>query len=178
MAKLFGVKLRALRRWHGLTQVDLAQRLSLASYTHITKLEASQRDASLDLIIRIAQLFGISTDYLLRDTLSVEDVGPSSLNLVPDSKPLLRLFGTKLRSLRLQKGISQTDLARQISVASRTHINNLEADRKIPSPELIVQIADLFGVTTDHLLLEAGESEPDKPCHLDKEDSCAGSRNK
>jgi transcriptional regulator with XRE-family HTH domain len=155
MPPLLGDKLRALRRQHGFTQVELAGRLSLASYTHITKLEASQRAASLDLILRIAQLFGVTTDYLLRDSLSVESPADSKIAPIIDEEALPRLFGIKLRSLRQRQRLSQTELERQLGIVSRTHINNLEAGRKIPSPELAVQIADLFGVTTDYLLCDA-----------------------
>ena len=53
MPSLFGRKLRVLRHQQGLTQVDLARKLGLSSYTHITKLEASQDAPSLDLVVRI-----------------------------------------------------------------------------------------------------------------------------
>jgi transcriptional regulator with XRE-family HTH domain len=55
--------------------------------------------------------------------------------------------------LRLQRNLSQVDLARQLGITRQGYISNLEAGRKRPSPELVVQTADLFGVTTDDLLL-------------------------
>ena len=35
------------------------------------------------------------------------------------------------------------------------YISNLEAGRKAPSLELVVRVADLFGVTTDYLLRDS-----------------------
>src|SRR5688500_18134362 len=73
MPTLFAAKLRYLRRGHNVTQVDLADKLGLASHTHVTKLEAGQRTASLNLVLRAADFFDVTTDYLLRDTIPVEE---------------------------------------------------------------------------------------------------------
>lgn len=70
----FGAKLRWLRERNGLTQANLAQRIGLASHSHIAKVESGQDRPSLDLVIRIASLFGVTTDYLLRDNVPVEAI--------------------------------------------------------------------------------------------------------
>ena len=77
MPHLFGEKLRFLRQQQRMTQVDLASKLSLASYTHITKLEASQDAPSLALVLRITHHFNVTTDYVLRDTIPVDAVAAS-----------------------------------------------------------------------------------------------------
>jgi transcriptional regulator with XRE-family HTH domain len=46
----------------------------------------------------------------------------------------------------------QLTLTQYLNLASQAYVSNLEAGRKVPSPELVVRIADLFGVTTDYLL--------------------------
>lgn len=51
-----------------------------------------------------------------------------------------------------QPRASQTILARQLGLTSRAYISTLEAGDKLPSIELLIQIADLFTVTTDALL--------------------------
>lgn len=172
MPRRFGEKLRHLRQLRNITQMELARQLSLSSSTHITKIEAGQREASLDLIVRAAVMFGVTTDYLLRDTTPVTmvaDIGrPSHGNDRPDPTykvelpavappvpdELWRRFGAQLRGLRQRQRWSQADLARHLGLASRAYISNLEAGRKGASPELVVQIADLFGVKTDYLLLD------------------------
>jgi transcriptional regulator with XRE-family HTH domain len=152
MPQLFGDKLRYLRHRQGMTQVSLAKEIELASYTHVTKLEAGQRTPSLDLVVRIADVFGTTTDYLLRDQVLVEEVQQSDRQLSRNYVGLSHLFGAKLRELRYQRGWGQTELARQLGLARRGYISNLEAGRKLPSIELVLVIADLFGVTTDDLL--------------------------
>ncbi len=152
--RLLSEKLRYLRQQSGMTQGAVAQQLLLASYTHITKIEAGQRAASLTLIIRMAHLFGVPTDYLLRDTVPITRVTVASTpRLHAQEQPMpLHHFGSTLRHLRVQYGISQTDLARRLGLARQAYISNLEAGRKEPSPNIVVQVADIFGVTTDYLL--------------------------
>jgi transcriptional regulator with XRE-family HTH domain len=160
MSRLFGEKLRYLRRQSGITQGELARRLSLASYTHISRLEVDRRTPSLDLVVRIAAVFHQPTDYLLRDAIAVEAATPSSFDAVTLPETTSRQFGTKLRVLRQRAGWGQTELARKLGLKRRGYISNLEAGRKAPSPELVVQIADLFGVTTDYLLLDHDAPSP------------------
>jgi len=73
-----------------------------------------------------------------------------------------RLLGEKLRHLRLQRNMSQADLARQLGLARQAFISNLESGRKYPSLKTIVKMSELFGISTDYLLkdgipLEAAE---------------------
>jgi transcriptional regulator with XRE-family HTH domain len=63
-----------------------------------------------------------------------------------------QLLGEKVRFLRTQRQITQVELAQRLGLARQGHISNIEAGRKIPSLDVVVQIADLFGVTTDYLL--------------------------
>jgi transcriptional regulator with XRE-family HTH domain len=89
---------------------------------------------------------------LLRDAVPVEGKAETGVDRYHASGTLPGRFGEKVRTLRLEKGLSQRELARNLGLASRAYISNLEAGRKAPSLELVVQIADLFGVTTDYLL--------------------------
>jgi transcriptional regulator with XRE-family HTH domain len=71
---------------------------------------------------------------------------------VSSNRPAQSLFGERLRDLRLKRDLSQSELARLLGLAARAYISNLEAGRKMPSLDLAMQIAELFGVTTDYLL--------------------------
>ncbi len=152
MAQLFGDKLRRLRHVRGMTQGELAEQLSLASYTHITKIEAGQRAASLAVIIRSAYVFDVAIDDLLRDSTPASAIRRWPIETAPRSGALMQHFAPKLRALRTGQHISQIDLAQQLGLARQAYISNLEAGRKAPSPELVLRIADLFGVTADDLL--------------------------
>jgi transcriptional regulator with XRE-family HTH domain len=154
MPRLFSAKLRHVRRLQKLTQSELAQYLFLASYTYINRLEADQRSPSLALVVRLAMLFDQRTDYFLRDTIPIEELQPSSIKPVSIEAQPMQLLGTKLRELRSQRGLSQTELTQRLVLSHPGHINNVEAGRRAPSMDLIIQIADLFEVTTDYLLLD------------------------
>jgi transcriptional regulator with XRE-family HTH domain len=70
-----------------------------------------------------------------------------------------RLLGEKLRYLRTQRQMTQVDVAQRLGLARQAYISNLEAGRKMPSLDLVVQIADLFGVTADYLLRDSAPLE-------------------
>jgi transcriptional regulator with XRE-family HTH domain len=151
MSELFGEKLRHVRHQQRITQGELAEKVGLSS-TYVHRLEVNLRTPSLDIVVRIAAYFSQSTDYFLRDTIAVEAPATTAPTVLAKTTELPRLFGGRLRMLRLQHGWSQTDLARRLDLKRRGYISNLEAGRKTPSLDLIVQIADLFGVTADYLL--------------------------
>lgn len=152
MLRLFGDKLRYLRRQHGLTQADLSHHLDLASQAYISDVEAGRKIPSLDVVVRIADLFNVATDYLLRDELPVESQVISPLREAPREVLPINQFGEKLRYLRQQQRLTQTMLAQQVGLASQAYVSDLEAGRKVPSLDLVVRLAELLGVTTDYLL--------------------------
>ena len=61
-------------------------------------------------------------------------------------------FGEKLRLLRKKRNLSVRGLAAIFEMKSHSHIADMESGRSKPSVELLVKIADFFGVTTDQLL--------------------------
>ena len=151
MSRCFGDKLRYLRLQRGLTQTMLAQQVQ-SSPSHINNLESGRKVPSLELVLRVAALLGVTTDYLLRDTISTESSVISEVQAQHGETQVMRLFGAKLRHLRLKHGSSQRELARLLSLGSRAYVSNLEAGRKEPSLDLLLRLADFFGVTTDYLL--------------------------
>ena len=70
-AQRLGEKLRTLRKRRGLTRQQLAEVFGYRSGTYVTLLENNKRKPSPQLIVEIAQYFGVSTDALLRDELEV-----------------------------------------------------------------------------------------------------------
>ena len=63
-------------------------------------------------------------------------------------------IGERIREYRLQKNMSQEDLAAIVLVNNR-HISNVENGKKYPSLELIIEIANALGVSTDDLLCDS-----------------------
>lgn len=60
-------------------------------------------------------------------------------------------IGSKIKELRLEKGLLQKDLAIQIGVARNT-ITQYEKTLANPSYEVLIAIAKFFNVSTDFLL--------------------------
>lgn len=68
----FGEKLRTLRKRSRMTQHDLAARLGFASQGYIHFLESGKKLPNAVLIVKIADLFQVTTDQLLRDELELD----------------------------------------------------------------------------------------------------------
>ncbi len=69
----------------------------------------------------------------------------------------MKRFGEKLRKLRQKQGLTVRTLAAIFEMKSHSHIADMENGRSLPSVELLVKIADYFGVTTDQLLRDDQE---------------------
>ena len=60
-------------------------------------------------------------------------------------------FGSRLRELRLSRGLRQKDLAAALGLAQTT-VANYEQKLRFPDEPTLVRIADFFAVSLDHLL--------------------------
>lgn len=156
----FSENLRFLRQTHQLTQAELARRLGLAKQGYISNLEAGRKAPSLELVLRIGNLFGITSDELLRGTSLHDRLG---VRLNPDASPQVaapQLFGAKLRHLRLKHQVSQADLAQQLGLARQGYISNIEMGHRDPSLDMVIRIADHFHVSIEYLLRGAIPIDP------------------
>jgi transcriptional regulator with XRE-family HTH domain len=163
MPRLFGEKLRYLRRRRGLIQVDLASQLGLAGQSYLTNIETGKDVASLATILRVANFFSISADALLRDSVPLDSLEEPVRHYTHEPQLSPEHFGGRLRELRLEHGITQAALARQLGLTQQSAVSNLESSRKWPSPELVVRAADYFGLRTDDLLTPARSSLANSP---------------
>lgn len=62
-----------------------------------------------------------------------------------------KIFGTRLKELRKEKGYSQIDIANFFNV-SKVTISSWELDKQEPCIEDIKKLATIFQVSTDYLL--------------------------
>lgn len=60
-------------------------------------------------------------------------------------------FGSKLKELRMQNGLTQQQLATQLGV-TKSVISFYERQERTPSPEVLRKMAAIFRVSTDFLL--------------------------
>ena len=63
----------------------------------------------------------------------------------------LLLLAEKIKTIREQFGITQSELARKLGL-TRSSINGWEMGLSVPSTQYIVELAKLFNVSTDYLL--------------------------
>ena len=59
-------------------------------------------------------------------------------------------FGNKLRTLRTQAGMSQSELAKRLNI-TKSVISYYELQERTPSSDVLIRLADIFHVSTDYL---------------------------
>lgn len=68
---MLGARVAALRRQAGMSQAELAERLAVSA-SAVGMYEQGRREPSMDRIVALSRLFGVSTDYLLTGELLTE----------------------------------------------------------------------------------------------------------
>lgn len=68
----FGEKLRTLRKRRGLTMEELALEMGLTAHGHISNVETGKKKPSLEFVLKVAGIFEVSLDQLLRDELELD----------------------------------------------------------------------------------------------------------
>ena len=79
-------KIIELRKKNGWSQEDLAEKLDVSRQS-ISKWEGAQSVPDMNRIIRLSQVFGVSTDFLLKDDLELDPVSESAPLPVDDDVP-------------------------------------------------------------------------------------------
>lgn len=81
----FGVRLKELRKQAGLTQSQVAERVGVTKSV-VSFYEKQERSPSPDVLIKLAAIFHVSTDYLLglekRDVIDVTGVRQEDVALL------------------------------------------------------------------------------------------------
>ena len=60
-------------------------------------------------------------------------------------------FSQRLRKVRLDNHMTQAQVAKKIGVTA-SMVSSYETDIRLPSYDVLIRIADLFGVSVDYLL--------------------------
>lgn len=72
------------------------------------------------------------------------------------------MFGKRLKAKREERGISQENLGKLLSVTQQT-INNYENGKREPGQEMLIKISDLFAVSIHWLVKGTEFPIPDDP---------------
>lgn len=70
-------------------------------------------------------------------------------------------MGSKIRDLRKEKRLSQTELGKLIHVSQQT-VTAWENNKAEPTSSAVVQLAEVFNVTTDYLLGRPEKTDDDQ----------------
>lgn len=133
----FGKKIKKLRIEQNLTQLQLANLLNL-SKSNISKYEANSIQPNLETINSLAQIFNVSTDFL---------IGNQNFNLEHSTFTL----GENLKYLREQQELTQDTMANYLCIKRQTY-SAYERNVSVPDAITIKKIADFLNCTTDCLL--------------------------
>ena len=60
-------------------------------------------------------------------------------------------FGHRLKTLRLQNGLTQAQLAAKLDL-TKSVVSAYETDLRLPSYDVLIHLSKIFNVTTDFLL--------------------------
>ena len=89
----FEDRLKTLRATHGLTQADLAKRLNITKSV-VSYYERQERSPSPDVLVKIANVFHVTTDYLLgiekKKSIDVSDLSDEDISLLTQMADALR----------------------------------------------------------------------------------------
>ena len=130
---MLGEKIAEQRKKLGLSQEELAEELNISRST-LAGYEAENKKPSYKVLGRMAEYFGVTTDYLLE----LEGEGNTML-------------GNRITELRKACDMSQKELGEKLGV-SASAIGMYEQGRREPSNAMMIAMEKLFGVTVDYLL--------------------------
>ncbi|MBD5560392.1 MAG: helix-turn-helix domain-containing protein [Clostridia bacterium] len=139
-------RIRLLRREHKLSQQELGARLG-RTRNSISQWELGKQIPGIVDIGELCKIFRVSSDYLLG--LSNDSREPAWLHHARKGKPRANL--QRLRELRLERRVTQHELAREIGRACST-ISVWEREMQTPAITDISELCRLFGVSSDYLL--------------------------
>ena len=74
------------------------------------------------------------------------------------TRSTIQRFGEKLRLLRERHSLSQRELATMLGV-TRNYISQFESGKRLPGTEMMLAIANIFGVSVDALVRDEFEIE-------------------
>ena len=63
----------------------------------------------------------------------------------------MEYFGDKLRALRMEKKLTQNDLAARLGIVGAS-VSSYEKSKQYPSVKVLIQLCQIFDVSADYLL--------------------------
>ena len=76
-----------------------------------------------------------------------------------------KLIGIRIMIKRIEKGLSQEELAEKIGY-SKNHLSNIERGKYNPTTSFLIEICNVLGETPDYYLIGKPSKETDKATYL------------
>ena len=142
------MRLKELREERNLTQMEVAKAIE-TSQSNIGRWEKGLNEPAASYLIKLANLFNVSTDYLLGISNDF-DATPATeeKNAFFETEDI---FSQRLRALRESDKLSQIAFAEKIGF-SQAAISSWENNTREPGIEALLRIARFFNVSVDYLV--------------------------
>ncbi|MCM6851672.1 helix-turn-helix domain-containing protein [Lactococcus lactis] len=138
---LFNEQLKTLRKINGLTQKELAEKLKIKQNSY-SDWENGKSEPNIEMLVRIADYFDVSLDYLL---------GGKMKNITEE-------FSLCLKKLSMKRKLSQKQIAEELKI-SKQQYSKWEGGIITTNAETLVRLANYFDVSIDYLLGRKSERE-------------------
>ena len=148
-------KITELRKKNGFSQEELAEKLEVSRQA-VSKWESAQSVPDLNRVLQLSELFGVTTDYLLKDELS-EELTDRSVLPEDAGKPMRRVSLQQAQSFLQyrQKNAQRISLGVLLCVLSPIALILLSAGREAGIVRLSEMQATGLGLLTLFLLIGA-----------------------
>lgn len=127
--------LRYLREQKGLSQRECAEIFGISG-SAVAMWEQDQRKPDIEMLVRLAEHFGVSLDELV----------------LKELKPPLPLYASNIKYLRKRQEITQEDMAVFLGFSGKSSLCAVETGKSGISIENLEKLADFFGVTLDQMV--------------------------
>ena len=131
---VFAEQLKTLRKINGLTQKELAENVGVQQGA-INKWESKQTEPNIEKLVKLADYFDVSLDYLM---------GGKMKNITEE-------FSLCLKKIRMKRKLSQKQIAEELKISQQQY-SKWEGGIITPNAETLVRLADYFDVSVDYLL--------------------------
>lgn len=142
-----GEIIRSLRATNGMTQKELADKLSISPST-IGMYEQGRREPDLDTISKIANVFNVTVGYLVG---TEKSGGIDFSDFQVDNSEFAFDFKMRVRDLLAEQKLSEDDFMKMTGFSKDEKDSYLYGNR-MPSIEDLIKIAGVLNVSTDYLL--------------------------
>lgn len=133
---MLGERIAEQRKKLGLSQEELAEKLNI-SQKSISKYELGDRKPQYKVLVRMAEYFGVTVDYLLRST-DTQDFGICDC-------------GNTIKELRTEAGMTQEEHGMLLNVQNAA-VSKYESGKVPLTGETLLKLSKIFNVSTDYLL--------------------------